>query len=305
MEFLSILFHDYTFLIVSLGTSLLGFISGLIGSFAVLKKQSLLGDGVSHAALPGVILVFILTGFKSLPLLLLGALASGLLATFLILLVTRYSKVKFDSALALFLSSFFGLGLIFLTYLQKIPNAQQAGLNRFIFGQASTMLLSDILVIALISFFNLIILFLFWKEFKLITFDPSYAQSLGYPVKGFSFLLSLMMVLTIVVGLQSVGVVLMSSLLIAPAVAARQWSDRLGVMVFVAGVLGAISGFLGTLISSSFSKIPTGPSIVIVVSIFVLLSLLFSPKRGIILKVIKRRKMRKKQLDLMEEVINP
>lgn len=304
MEHLSLLFHDYTFLTVSLGASLLGFISGIIGSFAVLKKQSLLGDGISHAALPGVILVFILTGFKSLPLLLLGALISGLLATFLILLVTRYSKVKFDSALALFLSSFFGLGLIFLTYLQKVPNSQQAGLNRFIFGQASTMLSSDILIIAIVSLFNLTLLFLFWKEFKLITFDFSYAQSLGYPVKAFSSLLSLMMVLTIVVGLQSVGVVLMSSLLIAPAVAGRQWSDRLGVMVFIAGIIGAISGFLGTLISSSFSKMPTGPCIVVVVSFFVLISLLFSPKRGIIFKVLQRRKIRKKQIDLLEEVIS-
>ena len=131
-----------------MGAALLGMASGLIGSFAVLRRQSLLGDVVSHAALPGIAAVFLMTGTKDTVWLLIGALCSGLMATGFIIGVVRYSRVKFDTALALGMSVFFGLGLVLLTYVQKIPNSNQAGLQRFIFGQAAVLLKSDILVIA-------------------------------------------------------------------------------------------------------------------------------------------------------------
>ena len=113
------LLTNYTFQIVALGSALLGIISGVFGSFAVLRKQSLLGDGVSHSALPGVVIAFLLTGTKNTEILLLGALITGLLATLIIIGVVRTTRIKFDSALALVLSVFFGAGLVFLTYSQN------------------------------------------------------------------------------------------------------------------------------------------------------------------------------------------
>ena len=274
------LLHDYTFQVVALGAALLGMASGLIGSFAVLRRQSLLGDVVSHAALPGIAAVFLMTGTKDTVWLLIGALCSGLTATGFIIGVVRYSRVKFDTALALGMSVFFGLGLVLLTYVQKIPNSNQAGLQRFIFGQAAVLLKSDILVIAVTGAVLLALTLLFWKEFKLLSFDPEFARSLGLPTRSLNVLLSAMTVAAIIAGLQTVGVILMSAMLVAPAVAARQWTNRLGVMVGLAALFGAISGVAGTLASSALPKLPAGPAIVVAADILVLVSLALGRARS-------------------------
>ena len=286
------LLQDYTFQTVALGSALLGIVSGVLGSFAVLRKQSLLGDGVSHAALPGVVLAFLFTGSKHTEVLLLGALFTGLMATLCIVTIVKHTRVKFDSALALMTSVFFGLGMVLLTYSQKVPNANQAGLKRFIYGQASTLLKRDVLLMAVCGTILLILVFLFWKEFKLFSFDPEFAQALGFDTGKLNLLLSFLIVVTIIIGLQTVGVVLMSAMLIAPAVAARQWSDRLCIMVSLAAAFGAISGVVGTLLSSAVPGLPTGPVIVVCITVIAIFSLLFAPGRGILHRIWQRHKNR-------------
>ena len=290
MRTLISLLGDYTFQTVALGSALLGLISGVLGSFAVLRKQSLLGDGISHSALPGVVMAFMLLGSKNTEVLLIGALVSGLLATLFILGIVRHTRIKFDSALALVMSVFFGLGLVLLTYVQKIPNSNQAGLKRFIFGQASTLLQRDIVLTAVCGGVLLTVVALFWKEFKLFTFDSDYAQSLGFSSKKLNLLLSAMIVLAIIIGLQTVGVILMSAMLITPAVAARQWTNRLWVMVLLSSVFGGVSGVAGTAASSLVAKLPTGPAIVVCVSAIVMISVLFAPGRGVLHKLYQHRK---------------
>lgn len=284
---------DYTFQVVALGALLMGAISGLMGSFAVLKKQSLLGDGVSHAALPGVVLAFLLTQSRHTEALLLGALLSGLSATLLMMGIIRHSRIKFDSALALTMSTFFGLGLVLLTHVQKQPNTKQAGLDRFIFGQASTLLARDLYIMLASGAILLLLMLVFWKELKLFSFDRDYASSLGFSARRLDFLLSAMIVTAIIVGLQTVGVILMSAMLVAPAVAARQWTNRLSVMVPLSALFGGLSGAAGTLISSVMSKMPTGPAIVAVASVLVLISLLIAPGRGIIARALRQARNRK------------
>lgn len=292
MDALVALFTDYTFQTVALGSALLGFISGVLGSFTVLRKQSLLGDGVSHSALPGVVMAYILLGSKDTEILLLGALVSGLMAVLLIMVIVRQTRIKFDGALALVMSVFFGLGLVLLTYVQKMPNSNQAGLDRFIFGQASTLMQKDVILIAVCGAVLLGLVILFWKEFKLFIFDGEFGQSLGFSTRRLGLLLSFMTVLAIIIGLQTVGVILMSALLIAPAVAARQWTNRLWVMVTLSAVFGMLSGVAGTLVSSLMAKLPTGPTIVVFVSLIVVVSLLFAPERGILHRLYRRRKNR-------------
>ncbi|NLL91397.1 MAG: metal ABC transporter permease [Ruminococcaceae bacterium] len=290
MKGLLSLLGDYTFRVVSLGAVLMGLISGLIGSFSVLERRSLLGDAVSHAALPGVVLIFLLTGSKSTEALMFGATLSGLTATFMILGIIRFSRIKFDSALALIMSTFFGFGLVLLTYAQKQPNAAQAGLDRFIFGQASAMLNSDLYIMLIAGSVLLALTLMFWKEIKLFIFDREYAHTLRFSPRKMDILLSAMTVTAIIVGLQTVGVILMSAMLVAPAAAARQWTNRLSVMVVLSSFLGGISGLIGTLISSLTVKIPTGPAIVVVASTFVIISMLFAPGRGIISRRWHRKK---------------
>ncbi|WP_423188465.1 metal ABC transporter permease [Alkalibacterium sp. f15] len=297
-------FTDYTFQLVALGTGIIGLLSGVIGTYATLRKESLLGDALSHAALPGIALAFVIIQRKELIFLMLGAVVSGIIATAIIQVMTRKTVVKLDSALSLVLSSFFGLGLVVLTAIQNNPNAQQAGLNSFIFGQASAMLRRDVQLISSVGLVLLLLVFVFWKEFKCYTFDPMFSRSLGFSSKIIEFLLSMMIVLTIIIGLESVGVILISALLIGPSIAARQWTHRLSGVMILAGIIGFISGVLGTLISSLGERIPTGPTIVVVVSLFVFISLLFAPKQGYVAKYISRQKKQKRfkaRLDELEE----
>lgn len=292
--FVDNLLADYTLRQVAAGSAMLGIVNGVLGSFAVLRGQSLLGDGISHAALPGIALAFLLTGSKSSLPLLLGAAAAGWVGTLLIMSIVKHTRVKYDSALGLVLSVFFGFGLVLLTYIQKLPLATQAGLDKFLFGQAATLLRRDVWTIGVLGGIVVVFLLVFWKEFKLVSFDPDFAFSIGCPVRPLDVLLTTLLVVSIVIGLQTVGVVLMSAMVVAPAAAARQWTDRLGVMVAISAVIGALAGVGGALISSAASRIPTGPTIVLCASAMVLFSLLFAPNRGVLWSFARERINRRK-----------
>ena len=283
MENLSILTHlDYTLMIVAIGAALLGAVSGSLGTYAVLRRQSLLGDAISHAALPGIAIAFLLTGSKTPLILVLGAAIAGWLGTLLILSIVSLTRIKYDSALGIVLSTFFGFGLVLHTLIQRTGNANQAGLDTFLFGQAATILESDILTIGILGGFAIIVMFVFWKELKLLIFDEGFAASLGFPIRMLDILLTSLLVIAIVLGLQAVGAVLMSAMLVAPAVAARQWTNRLGVMIFLAACFGALAGVSGTIISSSASRIPTGPTIVLCATVVVGFSIVFALNRGLL-----------------------
>lgn len=275
------LLSDYTLRSVALGSAVLGLVNGALGAFAVLRRQSLLGDAISHAALPGIAIAFLLTGSKSAVVLLLGAGAACWVGTVLISSVTANTRIKYDSALGLVLSVFFGFGLVLLTYIQRLPLATQAGLDRFLFGQAATLVSRDVLLSSVLGVAILAAVLVFWKEFKLLSFDADFAFSVGFPVRALDILLTTLLVAAIVTGLQTVGVVLMSALVVAPAAAARQWTDRLGVMVAVSAGFGAAAGAAGALVSSAYARTPTGPAIVVCVSALVALSLVAAPNRGL------------------------
>ncbi len=279
---LEALFTDYTLRTVALGAATLGVVSGSLGAFAVLRGQSLLGDAISHAALPGIALAFLLTGSKAPLVLVLGAACAGWLGTLAVMHVTARSRVPFDAALGLVLAVFFGFGLVLLTYIQKLPNANQAGLDTFLFGQAAALVTADVVVMAVLGAVALLLMGLFWKEFKLLLFDPDFGEAMGYPVRRLDVLLTTLLVIAIVIGLQTVGVVLMSAMLIAPAAAARQWTDRLAGVVGLAGLFGALSGVAGAVLSATTARLPTGPTIVLCATVVVVTSLLAAPNRGLV-----------------------
>ena len=281
--------QSYTTQMVLLGTALLGLASGIAGSFAVLRKESLIGDGLSHAALPGVVIAFLLTGIKDIEVLIIGAALSSITAAWLITITVENSKIKFDGALATILSAFFGLGMVLLTYVQSLNNAGQAGLSKFIFGQAATILARDVYITSAAALIIIVLTALFWKELKLISFDVEYAKTLQIPVTFTLILYRALLIMTIIIGIQSVGAILISSLLIAPAVGARQWTNKLGTMCILAGFFGMISAIGGTIWSTSVQKLPTGPAIIVILSVIVLLSLIFAPNRGILWQYCKNK----------------
>jgi manganese/zinc/iron transport system permease protein len=286
------LLTDYTLRTVATGAAALGLASGSLGSFAVLRRQSLLGDAISHAALPGIALAFLLTGSKAPLVLILGAALSGWIGALIAGRVVGTTRVKEDAALGIVLSVFFGVGLVLLTLIQKRPDASQAGLDRFLFGQAATLLQRDVVLIAALGAGALAVAALFWKEFKLLTFDRDFGASLGLPIRALDALLTSVLVIAIVIGLQTVGVVLMAAMVVAPAAAARQWTDRLGGMVLLAGLFGALAGVTGAVVSSLGERIPTGPSIVLCLTVLVLGSLALAPNRGMVWSWLRERRNR-------------
>ena len=282
----------YTLRVVALGGGVLGLVSGALGSFAVLRQQSLMGDALSHAALPGIAIAFLISG-RELSALLIGAALASWLGILLIRAITTTTRIKQDAAMGMVLAAFFAFGLALLAYIQGRPDASQAGLKSFIFGQAAAMVESDVQLIALVGIVALGIVALFWKEFKLLTFDTEFARTLGLPTRAFDLALSTLTVIAIVLGLQLAGVILMVGLLIAPAVAARQWTQRLGQMVVLSGILGAFAGSAGAVISGISVGLPTGPLIIVVAAVLAFLSLAFAPGRGIVWTWLTERRDRR------------
>ncbi len=290
MDVLQQLFTDYTLRMVALGSATLGIVSGSLGSYAVLRGQSLLGDAISHAALPGIAVAFLLTGSKTPIVLMAGAAAAGWFATLLIMSVTQTTRIKYDSMLGIALSVFFGMGLVLLTFIQRRPEATQAGLDTFLFGQAAALIQRDVVTMAILGGVALVLMIAFWKELKLLSFDPEFGRTMGFPMRRLDVLLTTLLVIAIVIGLQTVGVVLMSAMIVAPAAAGRQWTDRLGWMVAISAVFGAAAGVSGAIVSSTTRSMPTGPTIVLCMGTIVLVSLLFAPNRGILWRWIRDRR---------------
>jgi manganese/zinc/iron transport system permease protein len=289
------LFFDYTLRTVALGAGSLGVVSGTLGAFAVLRRQSLLGDAISHAALPGIVLAFLLTGSKNTLVLVLGAAVAGWLGTLFVIAVVGATRVPEDSALGVVLSVFFGFGLVLLTYVQKLPDASQAGLDRFLFGQAATLLMRDVVVIAGLGAVAILVVAFFWKQFKLLAFDREFGATLGMPMRLVEVLLTSVLVIAIVIGLQTVGVVLMSAMVVAPAAAARQWTNALGRMVLLSALFGATAGVSGAVLSASVTHLPTGPTIVLAATAIVVLSLFLAPARGLVWAWAGRRRSRRRR----------
>jgi manganese/zinc/iron transport system permease protein len=285
---------DYNTSVVLAGTGLLGVASGVIGSFAVLRRRALLGDALAHAALPGIGLAFLIVGARSFPALLGGALVSALLGAALVGFLTRYTRTREDAAIGIVLSVFFGAGLALMKVIQNASvEGNKAGLQSFIFGQTAGLILGDVYAIAILVIAVLIAVLLLYKEFKVVSFDREFAAVQGWPAQALDYLLLGLLAVTIVVGLQAVGVVLMAAMLILPGSAARFWTERLGLLLALAGLLGFLAGALGTLISyfSAGAQLPAGPTIVLVGTTLFLLSMTLAPRRGVLAMLIRHRRL--------------
>ncbi len=293
IELLRDLIFDYTLRNVALGSAILGLVGGVLGSFAVLRRQSLLGDALSHAALPGICLAYLLTGAKAPLVLLLGAGVAGWIGTLLILFIVRETRISEDSALGIVLSVFFGFGIMLLTFVQQRNDANQAGLDKFLFGQAATLVQEHVVSMAVLGGIALLLVGALYKEFKLLSFDPDFAGTLGFPTRWLNVLLTSLTVVAVMIGLQTVGVVLMAAMLVAPGAAARQWTNRLSVMLVLAAAFGMLAGVSGALISVSQPRLPTGPMVILSASAIVLCSILFAPARGILWDIWRRRRDRR------------
>lgn len=291
LEFLS--FSDPNIRYVAFGSVLLTASSAIVGAFTFLNKKSLVGDAIAHAVLPGICLGFIMAGTKNPVALIAGAFITGWISLVLVEFITSKTRIKEDTAIGLILSVFFGIGILMLTVIQKSGNASQSGLDHFLFGKAASLVGSDLITFSIVAVILLVIVFALFKEFSLLAFDKDYARSIGLPVKRIELVLTSLIVLAVVIGIQAVGVVLMAAILITPAAAARFWTDKISVMFLLASLFGAFSGLSGAFISYTAPSMPTGPWIVIVISTLAFISFFFAPNRGIIGRFIRQSRIRK------------
>jgi len=275
--------------LIILGTALLGITSAVLGVFTLLKKQALIGDAISHTTLPGVVIFFILTSSKRVNVLIIGAGISAFLAIMLMRVIKKYSKIENDAILALLLSSFFGFGKFLISYVSRInPEYSKVRLDDFVFGQAATILREDIIILAVVLIIVLTIIFITWRHLKIQIFDNEFYRSLGFSSNLIEFLTSFITIIVIVAGIKTVGVILMSSLLIAPAIAARQWSDKLFNNVLISSIFGLIAAVFGSLYSVNTKNMPTGPAIVVIGTLIAIVSILLAPKRGLLFQELRR-----------------
>ena len=299
-------FFDPVLRAPTLGSMFMCMSAALIGVVALLRKQSLIGESLSHAAYPGVIIGILFSGLlesESDKLLLtvsilVGAFVTSLLGLWCIHLLEKKLRVATDAALCFVLSSFFGVGLTLASRIQFTHAKLYQQMQVYFYGQAATMSDVHILIYLVLSLMVIATISLLYKEIQVISLDRNYAKSLGIPVRHIDMVVFIFITLAVVVGIRSVGIVLMSAMLIAPAVAARQYTHRLSQMFILSSFFGVVSGFFGNYLSvelidyfkkSTQSRIalPTGPMIVFVASVICLFSLLFAPERGLIVRIVR------------------
>ena len=283
-----ILFRDPGVLTIVLGALFVAFSSSLIGTFTFLRKKALVGDAVSHSVLPGICLAFILSGEKDPVLLVIGAFVSGWISVFFIDFIVKNSKIKPDSAISIALSLFFALGAVLLSYIQNSNNANQSGINHFLFGKAAAITQQDLKVFLIVLIVVFTIVVLYFKKFVTLCFNEDYAKSLGWNVQWIDFLLSSLTVLVIASGIQTVGVVLMAALLITPPGASGFWTFKVRSILILSLLFSGVSALLGSYVSYAYPNMPTGPWIIFFLSLIAIFSVLFSPK-GIFKRWINAR----------------
>lgn len=272
---------------VMVGTAILGAAAGVVGTFVFLRGRALISDALSHATLPGIVLAFLAGSAlglqtRNLPLLLAGATLTGLVGVLAMHALTRIRRITEDAAIGAVLGSFFGLGVVLLSYVQTLAIGGQAGLHHFLLGQAAAMARSEAIAIAALAAFAIVLVLLFFKEFRLAAFDRDFAAGMGWPVSAIDLGMAALGVAVTVIGLQTVGLVMIVALLVVPPVAARFWSNDVKMIALFAGIIGALSAFFGAAASYAFSNMPTGAAIVLAAGVFVVASLLFAPRRGVI-----------------------
>ncbi len=264
---------------ILIATTLVGITTAIIGCFTLLNKQSLLADTIAHATLPGLAGMFLIVLEKSYVMLLIGAAITSLTSAFAVDYIITKTNLKQDTALGIILSTFFGIGIIYLTMIQKLAIGNQAGIDKFLFGQAATVLNEDIIIIITLSCLILATVIFYYKEFVIIIFDAQFARTIRLPVQRIKNILLITIVGTVLVGLQTVGLILMSSFLIAPAVAARQWTNRLPIMMLLSVFFSLSATTTGTIISYQYAHIPTGPAIVVIATLITFVSIIIRSYR--------------------------
>lgn len=292
-------FGNHTYRMVFFGTSIIGLVSGALGAFAYLRKQSLISDVVSHAALPGTLGAFLITVVifggdgRNMLGLIVGAVVLGTVAVLAANHIARASRIRIDTAMAVTLAVFFGAGMLLMRIIANGAYPGKGGIQDYLFGNASVITYADLTTSIIVGALALTLMVMFWKEFALRTFDPDHSTVLGFNARVIDVLMFTTIVIATVIGVKAVGLVLMVAFVVTPPAAARQWTRTLPSMVALSGVIGAVGSGTGAYLSILLGKVPTGPLIVLTLFAIFAVSVLFAPGRSVLTRVLARSRARR------------
>ncbi|TCP55125.1 manganese/zinc/iron transport system permease protein [Tamaricihabitans halophyticus] len=282
--------------VVATGSAVLGFIAGSLAPFAVLRGRAMFGDAMSHGTLPGVALAFLFVGVKDPAVLLVGAAICALGAAALMIGLERAGRTAPDAAIGITLSASFALGIVLLTHIAQGGSGQQSGLDAYLFGQAAGMVVRDVWFTLILGGLALLAIVVFFRLLRSASFDPQFSAVAGVPTWTIDAASTALLVIAVVLGVRTVGAILMVALLVAPCVAARALTNRLGTLVPVSGAIGALAGVSGALLAGR-AGLPTGPVIVLLATAFAAAALLFAPRRGVLSRAWRRHAARSARLE--------
>lgn len=283
IEAIKVVFSGYGLELTA--SMLVGMACGVIGCFVILRGMAMVGDAISHAVLPGVVVAFMLAGTGPLALFL-GAMGAGVLTTVLINLIQNNSRIKGDSAIGLVFTVFFAIGVILIS---ALPRGTHFDLKCFLFGNPLAVGTPDLWMMVIVAALVCGVVLLLFHPLRLASFDPVMAASIGLRPKAVHYLVMFLLAATVVASLQAVGIIMVVAMIIAPGATAYQWTDRLGVMLILSAVVGLFSAGLGFIVSF-WQNWPTGPAMTVVAGGLFILSMFFSPSYGIIANTVKRRR---------------
>lgn len=283
----------YNSALVACGAALLGSAGGGAGAFVFLRKRALVSDAISHATLPGIAIAFIVMvalggDGRWLPGLLVGSALSAAAGLLIVEWMARTTRLSEDAAIGAVLSVFFGFGIVLLTVIQTLPFGRQAGLGSFLLGQTAGMLRSEAWTIAGAGALAALLVFALRRPMLLVAFDPDFAASSGVNVRRADLAIMALALIVTVIGLKIVGLILIVALLIIPPVTARFWTDSVGALIAVSAAVGGVSGYIGAALSAAYERLPTGPIIVLTAFVLFTLTMLVSPRRGILAAALRQ-----------------
>jgi manganese/zinc/iron transport system permease protein len=271
---------SYNTVVVAAGVAAVGFAAGVVGSLCVLRKRALAGDAAAHATLVGVACAFLATGRRDLATLLAGALVAACAGLGMLVLVRRFTRTRDDAATALVIGVSFGLGITLVSGLPAWGYANSAGLEQFLLGHTAALTARDAWLLGAVAIVAVAAVAAILKEATLVAFDAAFAAATGWPVSGIDYAIVGLVALMVVAGLPAVGAVLVTALVVIPPVAARFWTDRVGTMVVLSGLIGLSAAAVGVAVSATRPGLATGPLVVIAAAAAFAFSFLCAPHRG-------------------------
>lgn len=266
--------------VVAAAVGAVGMAAGAVGALAVLRRRALAGDAAAHGTLAGVVLAFLATGRRDLPWLLVGGWLTAMATLLALVLIRRWTRTRDDAATALVLGVSFGAGVALVTGVTARGFPESAGLEQFLLGHTAAITARDAMLLAACAAAALALVAAGLKEATLVAFDDAFAAASGWPVAAIDMALVALVGVMVVVGLPAAGAVLVTALLVIPPVAARQWTDRVPIMVVLSGVFGAAAALVGVAVSGSAAGLATGPFVVLAAAALCAVSVLAAPTRG-------------------------